>query len=267
MIGTRFEEYARANDGLPFVLHTRLKRTSNNLSRESNWHDELEIQLCLGGEGTVLLDGNAVSIKKDDIITVNSNVIHYTSTNSSLEYLCLIISTEFCRQNGIDTSKLLYEPLINNKALADLFQELAVIYDTSSPIRTAKLNQAVLKILIELTEKHSQLKASDSGNSKSFKNVKATIKYIREHYSEKFTLDDIAKSIYADKFELCRNFKRLSNQTIMQYTNAYRCQRAAELIAEGHSVNDASWLCGFHNTSFFTKTFKQYMGRLPSEYK
>ena len=68
MISTRFEEYRRINDELPFVLHARLKRTAESLSRESNWHGELEIQLCLDGEGTVLLDGCAINIKKDDII-------------------------------------------------------------------------------------------------------------------------------------------------------------------------------------------------------
>ncbi|MBQ9976741.1 MAG: helix-turn-helix transcriptional regulator [Clostridia bacterium] len=267
MIGTRFEEYGRTSDELPFVLHARLKRTAESLSRESNWHGELEIQLCLDGEGSVLLDGNSINIKKDDIITVNSNVIHYTSTESRLEYLCLIISTSFCRQNGIDTSKLLYDSLIHSELLLEYFKELTDIYGSDSPIRTAKLNHTVLKILIELTEKHSQINDLSESTSKAFENVKATIRYIREHYAEKFTLDDISKSIYADKFELCRSFKRLSNLTIVQYTNAFRCQRAAELIAEGHSVNDAAWLCGFHNTSFFTKTFKQYMGRLPSEYK
>ena len=267
MISTRFEEYRRINDELPFVLHARLKRTAESLSRESNWHGELEIQLCLDGEGTVLLDGCAINIKKDDIITVNSNMIHYTSTKSYLEYLCLIISTEFCRQNGIDASGLLYDSLISSKRLLKYFKELTDIYASDSPLRTAKLNHTVLKILIDLTENYSQIKVTDSSTSKAFENVKATIRYIREHYAEKFTLDDISKSVYSDKFELCRNFKKLSNHTIMQYTNAYRCQRAAELIADGQSVNDAAWLCGFHNTSFFTKTFKRYMGRLPSEYK
>jgi AraC-like DNA-binding protein len=100
-----------------------------------------------------------------------------------------------------------------------------------------------------------------------FDNVKAAIGYIRQSYDRKISLDELAKITYSDKYALCRNFKRLTGQTVVQYINLYRCQKAAEMITNGQTVAEAAHLCGFDNLSFFTKTFKHYMGALPSFYK
>ena len=100
MIGTRHEEYKQRTDGLPFVLNADLKRSSYNFSKENNWHENIEIQLCTNGCGTVILDGEKYSFCKNDIVVVNSNVIHYTGTDCDLTYDCIIISTDFCNQSG-----------------------------------------------------------------------------------------------------------------------------------------------------------------------
>ena len=45
-------------------------------------------------------------------------------------------------------------------------------------------------------------------------------------------------------------------------------QEIETFIAEGNIIlSEAAMLCGFNNMSFFTKTFKQYIGTLPSEVK
>ena len=86
MLGTRHEEYKHFTDGLPFVLNANIIRTKLNLSAENNWHENLEIQICNEGSGTMLLDGQKITFEKGDIIVVNSDVIHYTGTDDFLNY-------------------------------------------------------------------------------------------------------------------------------------------------------------------------------------
>ena len=73
MVATRHDDYRYNN--LPFVLNTDLKRTYFNRSAESNWHEDLEIQLCTQGNGTVLLDGEKYDFQEDDIIVVKANEV------------------------------------------------------------------------------------------------------------------------------------------------------------------------------------------------
>lgn len=102
--------------------------------------------------------------------------------------------------------------------------------------------------------------------NKAFDKVKETIKYIRKNYNKKISLDQLSKHVHIDKFTLCHNFKKATSQTIVQYINNYRCQKAVNFLENGYSVFEASAMCGFENPSFFTKTFKKYIGILPSKY-
>lgn len=266
MIGTRHEEYKLIKDGQPFVLFANLERSALNYSTEMNWHDNLELQLCTGGSGTVLLDGKRYIFLENDVITVNSNVIHYTSTDSRLCYSALIISSDFCKQMGIDYDVLYFSPLIKSSEISDLFKRLQSIYLSSDiSYKIAKQNELLLKILVELSENFSTRKKMTFSGNKSFENVKKTVKYIRENFSRRLSLDELSRNVYTDKYSFSREFKSITGQTVVEYINSYRCQRAADCILSGLSVSESAQICGFNNFSYFTKTFKMHMGILPSE--
>lgn len=53
---------------------------------------------------------------------------------------------------------------------------------------------------------------------------------------------------------------------MISYLNMVRCEHARELLQMGKlSVSECASLCGFQNSSYFTKTYKHYIGELPSD--
>ncbi len=266
MLDTRYEEYGTISKNLPCVFHSNIERTGLKYSEQTNWHDNLEIELCTKGEGFILLDGERHKFKKGDIAIINSNVIHYTGTETSLNYDCLIIDTKFSKSAGIDPIGLYFKPLIASNTIEEQFAEITKIYNNPDICHTAKLQSAILKILIDLRESHTVFERAVQSNSKYFETVKETIRFIRENYSAKITLDILAKNVYTDKYNLSKKFKEVTGSTIVQYINSYRCEKAKELICEGSPINEAAVKCGFNNMSFFTRTFKTYTGKLPSKY-
>lgn len=266
MITTRHEEYIELENKLPFRLGIQLNRNLHCLSTSANWHENLEIQICNSGNGYVLLDGEKKIFSENDIVVINSNVIHYTSTENTLTYSCLIIDSSFCKQANIDYTLLTFQNHFQNKRISQLFQELCDIYTNDSICRIAKLQKIVLDILIILREEYTT-NVQNKITSKSFEIVKLSIRYIREHYMGKITLSNIAKYVLVDKYTISREFKKVTKQTVVNYIQKYRCIKAIELIRQGESITNSALKCGFQNMTFFTNVFKKQIGQLPSKYK
>ena len=262
----RHEEYTEASGHAPFILNDNIERTANLYSESQNWHENIEIQFCKQGEGGVLIDGKHHAFSKGDIALIDSNSVHYTFSKTAMVYSCIIVSSSFCKQMGIDYHHLSFTPVLQNKKLAELFEKICDAYHDESPIRVARLSNLLLSMLILIVEDHSSIKCSLGIEQKELATVKKILLYIRENYHAKITLDAIAEHVLTDKYTLCKIFKANTGQTIFENINAYRCMKAAEYIASGKNVSESANLCGFENNSFFTKTFKRYMGTLPSKF-
>ena len=262
----RYEEYTDTQEKVPFVLNENMQRTTTLRSKSQNWHENIEIQFCKDGEGFVLIDGKCHAFSKGDIALIDSGAIHYTFSNTNMIYSCIIVSTDFCKQMGIDHYCLSFVPLLRDEKLTALLEEFCDTYKRETNLRLAKLSHLFLEILIGIVSGYSSVKDMASMEQKELATVKKVLLYIRENYNKKITLDSIAKHVLTDKYTLCKMFKKSTGQTIFENINAYRCMRAAEQIAQGTNVCEAARLCGFENNSFFTKTFKKYMGVLPSKY-
>ncbi|MBQ3592485.1 MAG: helix-turn-helix transcriptional regulator [Clostridia bacterium] len=266
MLGTRYEEYMELTEEPPFVFHPGIDRSRYNMSTEANWHENLEIQICIAGTGYVLLDGERYDIYPGDIVVVNSNVIHYTGTDSEILYDCLIIDPNFCRRMNLDIVPLVFESCFTDDGIAGRLGQIKEIRtQLNDPCRIAQLNLYLLEILIQLRKNHicSVHKLHEKRNE--YETVRSAIHFIRSNYTEKLTLDLIARHVYTDKYRLAHAFKALTGQTVVSYINSHRCRKAAEMISAGMTVSEAAHACGFGNLSYFSKTFQNCMGIMPSQ--
>ena len=262
----RYENYTYTPGKVPFVLNDNITRSATLCSESQNWHENIEIQFCKEGNGGVLIDGKNYSFSKGDVALIDSDAIHYTFSDTHLVYSCIIVSTDFCKQIGIDYQRLALVPLLQSEKLAGLFEKICDIYKTEQPLRVAMLCNLLLEMLIEIVSAHSSIKHEIGAEQKGLDIAKKVLLYIRENFHAKITLDAISRHVLTDKYTLCKIFKKSTGQTIFENVNAYRCMKAAEYLSQGKNVGEAANLCGFENNSFFAKTFKKYMGVLPSKF-
>ncbi len=268
MENIRYEIHTAAGHAMPFVLHAGLERTPHNLSHEKNWHENIELQLCLGGEGSVLLNGERYAFAKNDIVVVDSNVIHYTDTADHLTYTCLIVNTDFCKQHGIDYEALAFSPHIRDSEMVRLMEELTRVYgEKEAPLQKARASHLLLAILILLCSRYATPREKQPTVGAATNAVKEALLYLRQNYEKRITLDELSRRVLLDKYALCREFKRLTGRTVIESTNRYRCDAAAELLHGGCTVAEAARRCGFENLSYFTKTFRRFRGVSPSAFR
>lgn len=94
------------------------------------------------------------------------------------------------------------------------------------------------------------------------------VTYLESHYTDKFSLDEIAGALFVNKNYLARVFKETTGSTLLQYHNRLRCQRAQELLMDpGYSMSVIAFKSGFASASHFSRIFRNVTGLTPSEYR
>lgn len=91
------------------------------------------------------------------------------------------------------------------------------------------------------------------------------IRYLHEHHGDHLTLDEIAAHFHISPYYLCREFKGLTQSTVVQYLNNVRIGRAQLLLNETDlSISEISREVGFANVTHFNRVFKQITATSPS---
>ena len=82
------------------------------------------------------------------------------------------------------------------------------------------------------------------------------------------TLAEIASSGATSKNECMLCFNRTVGLSPIQYVKSYRLVRAKELLSSGTlKIAQIAELCGFQDTSYFSKSFREKYGKTPNEYR
>lgn len=98
--------------------------------------------------------------------------------------------------------------------------------------------------------------------------ITALIQYLHEHYSEPFSLSELASQINVSRGECCRFFKKMLHITPSEYLMEYRLAKSMELLHSGHlSVTEIADLVGFSSPSYFIAQFRKKIGKTPLSYQ
>jgi AraC-like DNA-binding protein len=238
-----------------------------------NWHKNIEVILVTEGSGTIAYGHKKMDFTKNDMIIVNSDVLHRLYSVQGISYYYLIIDETFCAENGISTRDRSFTPILREENANRLFEAvvsaLGDYYGNREDLfhlNTSKARLAVLSLLIALCENHSlpiDPRVSDKRPSEDY--VKRVISYLGDHYREPLTLESLARICGITKCYLAREFKSYTGQTVLTYLNTLRSKHAEACLAEGMSVTETAYECGFESISYFSRTYKKIIGVPPSK--
>lgn len=99
------------------------------------------------------------------------------------------------------------------------------------------------------------------------------IRNIHQYVSTHFADPELSVAQIADALHLSRNYvgslyKKTTGTAITSYINEVRMEKAIILLQDPKNrVNEVGVLVGFDNTDYFTRKFKEYTGKTPSEFR
>ena len=98
--------------------------------------------------------------------------------------------------------------------------------------------------------------------------VNSVISYLQSNISNEISIGALAEELNVSRYYLCHLFKTTTGYSIYEYRNICRFSEAKRLIVESAmSISEICLKCGFPNSSYFTKKFKETEGMAPTEYR
>lgn len=117
----------------------------------------------------------------------------------------------------------------------------------------------ILHRFIQYSFDFSHVKHSDT--------VYKVMEYIRQNYTHRLTLEEIAAQVHFSKAYLSRIFREETGMSIPGYVNQVRIERSKLLLLEHQlSLADIAAAVGFEDQSYFTKLFRQSVGLSPKKF-
>ena len=109
------------------------------------------------------------------------------------------------------------------------------------------------------------LKPSGEENSSAL--LSDAVEYIRAHFSENYTVDDLAAACHVSESHLHHIFRREWNISPMDYRNEIRLNLAANMMRRGDvSTEELLAATGYSSAIYFRELFKRYYGMTPTQY-
>lgn len=97
--------------------------------------------------------------------------------------------------------------------------------------------------------------------------VQIVVDRILSSYMFKLSVNDLAKEMGIHTCHLSRKFTEKMGCSIRKYLLTVRVANAKNYLNQGYSVKEVALLCGFNDTSNFSKLFKKETGFSPTDWK
>ncbi len=92
--------------------------------------------------------------------------------------------------------------------------------------------------------------------------------YIMENLGKKISAVDMANYLFLNPSYFSRYFKRITGSTFTDYVHQYKMTAAARyLLNTEKTIESIGEKLGFYERTYFSKVFKKYIGKSPSEYR
>lgn len=96
----------------------------------------------------------------------------------------------------------------------------------------------------------------------------SAVAYIQENYAQPLSMQSVCDEIGISQTYLSRLFRKYSDMTFNTFLTQCRMEAAKKLLQEKPDLllYDVAACVGYEDSSYFTKVFRQYTGKTPSQW-
>lgn len=260
-------------------------RRKNCFNFPIHHHRELELNFIHGGTGAQRIVGDHVStVGELELVLIGSAHLEHAWTQGqcqrvdireiTIQFNSELFSNELLSKNQFASISTMLKKSAGGIAFSD--ESIMKIYsylDTLSAVKDGfEQFLTLMKILYILSNSDYKVLSSTSlakveKNSES-RRIHKVKEYIKQHYTEEITLEDMASLVGMTSGAFSRFFRQHTGKKFIDYLIDIRLGAAARSLVD--STNTVSEICygsGFNNLSNFNRSFKKSKGMTPKEFR
>ena len=234
-------------------------------------HNCSELFFVTDGLGQFQIEDQIHPVSANDLIIVNSNVVHTeVSLNANpLEYI--VLGVEGFELTGTNDPDQRY-CIINCRPIRDtiLFYLQNMLKEIETkPFGYGVVCQDLMEIFVILLLRQTGVSMSVVPDKKRSTHLCSTVRrYIDAHYRENITLNTLIEMTHVSKYYLVHVFTKEYGISPINYMIACRIDEAKQLLKnDDYPLSFISRILGFSSPSYFSQTFKKTTGLSPNEYR
>jgi two-component system, response regulator YesN len=117
-------------------------------------------------------------------------------------------------------------------------------------------------------EEANKFHPEDDGDSAPGFIAAKAMHYMKEHYADKLSLNEVAEMNYISPWHLSKLLKRDTGENFVDIINSIRVDNAKKLLKNPSlKIYEVSERVGFSDIAYFSRTFKKLAGVSPNEYR
>lgn len=247
-----------------------------------HWHPDIELAVVLQGEVDFYLNGVLVPLATGQCVFVNSGTLHKAHQRKSCGRALVFGFTfrpELFSKEYPDSGFHKYFSDRSagfrwDNSTAPGREVLAAINDMRAMGKgDFQYELRCLSLLCQIWARTAErmIRENSAGQIKSRGfdgQVKKLLSYIHEHYQEKVTLERLSSFTGISRSECFRRFRQYTGTTPILYLNDYRLSKAAALLrGTDQSITEICYACGFSDTSYFVRRFREKFHLPPRKYR
>ena len=233
-----------------------------------HFHDHYVIEWVQKGFDQFYCNGKNFTALEGDIVLINPGEVHTGSTlkNNSLKYFSICPDQNALKKiagsAGCEITDTFFfaKTIISDPSLTQKFKSFFVALSTNA---TDLQQQELLTAAIHGLFQTSTPSRSTPVAIKKDARISLLCEYIRSHWQDNISLNEMAEFVNMNHFHLIRVFKKATGLSPYEYLLILRTEAAKQFLRKGYKVQDAALEAGFYDSSHLYRSLQKFTGISP----
>ena len=264
------------------IVNLHFFEFDNDFTTEDERHPFYELVFVNSGSLHIVSEDYTGLLQRDQAIIHRQNSVHSLRCSADAHPTVIIIGFE-CDSHTIDrfsNAPIALEPAAIRR-LAEIVREGRNIFSPPYNIPTYNMKkkkhqpygaEQMLQLLLEsflISLLREQVYADHATEVEETSTaIGEIIHYVDVNYLQKTTIEELAFLFHTNRATLCREFKKTTGKTLVEYINDKKLEKSKQKIIETqNSFTEIAEALNFESIHYFTRFFKKMSGQTPSEFR